>query len=88
MATIGKTLQTMRDRILIAKDIKEAKIIERWNAASNRFDHNLDHTAFTVAFHDICNSLVAMAVKDSEKRDLLDDIFKGIGEDIRSSGSF
>ena len=83
-----KTLQVIRNRVLISREIKREHILKQWTDASRLFDHGGTREAFTAKFHLICNKIVNLAIVDSEKRDSLDDIFERIRQEIRASSDF
>jgi hypothetical protein len=84
----AKSLRTIRDRILVAKEISEASILEHWILALRRFERSLNGKQFSADFHAIGDSIVKLAIQTSEKRDLIDDIFESVREDMRSSSGF
>lgn len=81
----AKSFRTIRDRILVAKEIREAKILEDWRSALAQFEQALNRKQFSADFHAISDSIVKLAIQTSEKRDLIADIFESVREDMRST---
>lgn len=59
-----KAMWCIRDRLFIAKEMEEHKILERWRELMNNFLTRGESSRFTTPFNDLRADIMAMATKD------------------------
>jgi len=82
----AQSLQVIRTRILTAREVEAHSIMNLWADALKAYDHTFEREPFTRVYKKVSNTVVELAVAESGKRDLLDDIIEGIREDIEVTG--
>jgi len=64
----SQSLQVIRTRILVAKEIREKDVMNLWADALRKYDDSFEVDPFTWEYHKVCNIIVKLALDESEKR--------------------